>query len=266
MPPSKQPPRSPRSPVPSLQLEEAPSTSCSASEIRKRETGDGGRGNGFSTQCVERRLIDNSVDRESSGRLQGANRGSCQRIKDAIHFITQPRAIDPILTHLRRIATQPRHSRPLIGPRMRPEAVGGPPHQAPWTVHSPSSTLGGPIEIPIPTEKANRPVHQLQVPGQELGQGTSRCGQDRMAPRRVVPRVGFIVTNLRWWARSVVRFYDQRGVAKQWIKEGKYALNWTRLSCHDFDDNQVRLELFILAYNLANFMRTLAPPRAISTS
>ncbi len=41
-------------------------------------------------------------------------------------------------------------SRPLIGPRMRPEAAGGPPHQVPWTVHSPSSTLGGPIEIPIP--------------------------------------------------------------------------------------------------------------------
>jgi len=94
-------------------------------------------------------------------------------------------------------------------------------------------------------------------------------------PRRVVakvewhqgelfPRVGFIVTNLRWWAKRVVRFYNQRGVAEQWIKEVKYALNWTRLSCHDFDDNQVRLELFILAYNLANFMRTLALPRAIS--
>ncbi len=78
------------------------------------------------------------------------------------------------------------------------------------------------------------------------------------------PRVGFIVTNLRSWAKTVVRFYNQRGVAEQWIKEGKYALNWTRLSCHDFDDNQVRLQLFILAYNLANFMRTLALPRAIS--
>ncbi len=40
-------------------------------------------------------------------------------------------------------------SRPLIGPRIRPEAAGGAPHQAPWTVHSPSSTLGGPIEIPM---------------------------------------------------------------------------------------------------------------------
>ena len=42
------------------------------------------------------------------------------------------------------------------------------------------------------------------------------------------------------------------------IKEGKYALNWTRLFCHDFDDNQVRLQLFALAYNLGNFLRRLA--------
>jgi len=94
-------------------------------------------------------------------------------------------------------------------------------------------------------------------------------------PRRVVakvewhqgelfPRVGFIVTNLRWWAKRVVSFYNQRGMAEQSIKEGKHALHWTRLSCHDFADNQVRLQLFILAYNLANFLRTLALPQAIS--
>jgi len=35
----------------------------------------------------------------------------------------------------------------------------------------------------------------------------------------------------------------------------KDALNWTRLSCHDFTDNQVRLQLFALAYNLGNFLR-----------
>ena len=47
------------------------------------------------------------------------------------------------------------------------------------------------------------------------------------------------------------------------IKEGKVALNWTRLSCHDFDDNQVRLQLFVLAYNLGNFLRRLALPKAV---
>jgi hypothetical protein len=77
------------------------------------------------------------------------------------------------------------------------------------------------------------------------------------------PRVGFIVTNLRWKSSNVVKFYNKRGTAEQWIKEGKYALNWTRLSCHDFVDNQVRLQLFALAYNLGNFLRRLALPKRV---
>ena len=48
------------------------------------------------------------------------------------------------------------------------------------------------------------------------------------------------------------------------FKEGKYALNWTRLSCHRFVANQVRLQLFILAYNLGNFLRRLCLPKAIN--
>src|ERR687892_1592876 len=74
------------------------------------------------------------------------------------------------------------------------------------------------------------------------------------------PRVGFIVTNLRYPAKGIVHFYNGRGTAEQWIKEGKQALHWTRLSCHKFVANQVRLGLFILAYNLGNFMRRLALP------
>jgi hypothetical protein len=77
------------------------------------------------------------------------------------------------------------------------------------------------------------------------------------------PRVGFIVTNLRTWPEAIVGFYNQRGTAEQWIKEGKYALKWTRLSCHRFDANQVRLQLFALAYNLANFLRRLALPQGV---
>ncbi len=81
-------------------------------------------------------------------------------------------------------------------------------------------------------------------------------------PRRIVakvewhcdmlfPKVGFIVTNLRSRPKGVVKFYNKRGgyagtsagrtyrrgKAEQWIKEGKHAINWTRLSCHDFRDN-----------------------------
>jgi hypothetical protein len=93
-------------------------------------------------------------------------------------------------------------------------------------------------------------------------------------PRRVVakvewhqgelfPRVGFVVTNLRRSPRKVVKFYNGRGTAEQWIKEGKNAVKWTRLSCHDFADNQVRLQLFALAYNLGNFFRRLALPLGV---
>ena len=77
------------------------------------------------------------------------------------------------------------------------------------------------------------------------------------------PRVGFIVTNLAYPPKGVTRFYNGRGTAEQWIKEGKYALNWTRLSCHRFVANQVRLWLFVLAYNLGNFLRRLGLPKAI---
>jgi hypothetical protein len=76
------------------------------------------------------------------------------------------------------------------------------------------------------------------------------------------PRVGFIVTTLGGGAASVVWFYNLRGTAEQWIKEGKNAVKWTKLSCHDFADNQVRLQLFALAYNIGNFLRRLVlPPR-----
>ena len=71
------------------------------------------------------------------------------------------------------------------------------------------------------------------------------------------------MTNLRWKSSNVVKLYNKRGTAEQWIKEGKYALKWTRLSCHDFVDNQVRLQLFALAYNIGNFLRRLALPKSI---
>ena len=79
-------------------------------------------------------------------------------------------------------------------------------------------------------------------------------------PGELYPRVGFIVTNLRRSARRVVAFYNGRGTAEQWIKEGKHAVKWTRLSCTTFRANAVRLQLHALAYNLANFLRTLALP------
>ena len=77
------------------------------------------------------------------------------------------------------------------------------------------------------------------------------------------PRVGFIVTNLETDSRAVVRFYNKRGTAEQWIKEGKQAVKMTRLSCHRFRSNEVRLWLSVIAYNLGNLWRRLVLPKKI---
>jgi hypothetical protein len=115
---------------------------------------------------------------------------------------------------------------------------------------------------------AGRPPHEIR----RYFASFSYEAQSWKKPRRVVakvewhaaelyPRVGFIVTNLARPAERVVGFYNQRGTAEQWIKEGKGAIKWTRLSCRTFAANAVRLQLHALAYNLGNFMRTLAMPK-----
>jgi hypothetical protein len=86
-------------------------------------------------------------------------------------------------------------------------------------------------------------------------------------PRRVIakvewhaeelyPRAGFIVTTMSRQPERVVAFYNKRGTCEQWIKEGKGAIKWTRLSCRTFAANAVRLQLH--APTLGNFLRTLA--------
>jgi hypothetical protein len=79
-------------------------------------------------------------------------------------------------------------------------------------------------------------------------------------PGELLQRVGILATNLTRPAVGVVAFYNHRGTAEQWIKEGKAAVRWTRLSCRRFAANAVRLLLHALAYNLGNFLRTLALP------
>jgi hypothetical protein len=79
------------------------------------------------------------------------------------------------------------------------------------------------------------------------------------------PLVGFIVTNLETDSRAVVRFYNKRGTAEQWIKAGKEAVKLTRLSCHRFRANEVRLWLSVIAYNLGNLWRRLGLPKRIDT-
>jgi hypothetical protein len=135
------------------------------------------------------------------------------------------------------------------------------------------------IRLPANNVLQNRIAYLLKRPAGRPPQEVRRYfasfsyeAQSWKKPRRVVakvewhpaelyPRVGFIVTNLARPAERVVGFYNQRGTAEQWIKEGKGAIKWTRLSCRTFAANAVRLQLHALAYNLGNFMRTLAMPK-----
>jgi hypothetical protein len=82
-------------------------------------------------------------------------------------------------------------------------------------------------------------------------------------PGELYPSVGFIITNLARSAEGIVAFYNRLGTCEQYIKEGKNAIKWTRLSCRTFAANAVRLQLHALAYNLGNFMRTLAMPKTV---
>jgi hypothetical protein len=82
-----------------------------------------------------------------------------------------------------------------------------------------------------------------------------------MPIRNAFEAEGWTSSSLRW-NRAVVRFYNQTGTAEQWIKDGKAATHWTRLSCHRFRTNEVRLLLGVIAYNLGNLLRRLVLPLA----
>ncbi len=114
-----------------------------------------------------------------------------------------------------------------------------------------------------PPRKPQRFFHSFEYQAQSWDRPRHVVAKVEWHQGELFPRVGFIVTNLGGAAQHVVHFYNQRGTAEQWIKEGKYAVNWTRLSCHSFDANQVRLQLHVLAYNLGNFLRRLALPASV---
>jgi Transposase DDE domain group 1 len=120
------------------------------------------------------------------------------------------------------------------------------------------------------TRPVGRPSHKPKVFYYNLRYRAGSWDQARRVVVKIAwpagelfPRVGFIVTNLKWRSKKVVRFYNRRGTAEQWIKEGKNAVKWTKLSCRRFKDNAARLHLFALAYNLANFLRQLVLPKPV---
>ena len=119
-----------------------------------------------------------------------------------------------------------------------PPGLGGPWATSAIPVSNPSETLSGVVVAASPAA------------GDEVAQAAA---VRPIASIRVIRVTNFFA----------ISFLNGRGTAEQWIKEGKYAMNWTRLSCHKFVANQVRLWLFILAYNLGNFVRRMALPEGI---
>jgi Transposase DDE domain group 1 len=144
-----------------------------------------------------------------------------------------------------------------------------------------AGALGGPLQDVLGASPQVCEVELMESPLRPSGASPKLVGvwtapirtpSAAAAPRRsevewhqgeLYPRVGFIVTNLTRPAERITKFYNGRGTAEQYIKEGKLALRWTRLSCHAFRHNAVRLQLFALAYNLAKFLRSLALPKEV---
>src|SRR3989449_11393573 len=106
-----------------------------------------------------------------------------------------------------------------------------------------ASCVGSPRSPPIP-----RAVHELRQNAMETSPALAGF---------------FLFRRTRRPAERVVVFYNKRGTCEQWIKEGKGAIKRTRLSCRSFAANADRLQLHALAYNLGNFLRTLATPEPI---
>ena len=120
------------------------------------------------------------------------------------------------------------------------------------------------------TRPTGRPTHKLVIWYKRfLYQAASWKTERRVVAKvkfhfgELVPRGGFIVTNLETDSWAVVRFYNKRGTLEQWIKECK-AVKMTRLSCHRFRSNPVRLWLSVIACHLGNLWRRLALAHRIS--
>ena len=115
-----------------------------------------------------------------------------------------------------------------------------------------------------PLNYVQRFYHDLEYQAASWSKARRVVAKVKWHPDDLFPRVGFVVTNLPMEPEWVIWFYNQRGTAEQHIKEGKYAINWTRLSCKRFRDNEGRLQLHALAYNLGNFLKRAELPEKIA--
>jgi hypothetical protein len=83
------------------------------------------------------------------------------------------------------------------------------------------------------TRPVGRPPHEVRrvyasfrYQAQTWSQSRRVVAKVEWHPSELYPRVGFLVTNLCRPPERVVAFYNQRGTAEQWIKEGKNAVRW----------------------------------------
>lgn len=123
--------------------------------------------------------------------------------------------------------------------------------------------LTRPVGRPSKT-KVKRIYEDFDYQAQSWGRPRRVVAKIEWHPGELFPRVGFIVTNMTGEPESITQFYNQRGKAEQYIKEGKYALRWTRLSCKRFCDNEVRLQLHALAYNMMTFLQAIDLPEPMT--
>ena len=108
--------------------------------------------------------------------------------------------------------------------------------------------------------RRGRPLYRTtSAPCAPVNPNSSYQAGTWIKPRRVIPkverhpgelysRVGFIVRNMSCPAERALAFCNKRGTGEQWLKEGKGAIKWMRLSCRTFAANAVRLKLHALAY------------------
>jgi hypothetical protein len=138
----------------------------------------------------------------------------------------------PASTWVLQIETDRAVAPPWAGNRSEPQ-VGGPVQEFSLSSRAleASAAGGGEVGVPFPGIVPPRGFHRDQPHGLKPGGG------------------------------AVLRFYNKRGTAEQWIKEGKQAVAMTRLSCHRA--NEVRL--WLIAYNLGNLWHRLALPTQVAT-
>lgn len=106
----------------------------------------------------------------------------------------------------------------------------------------------------------------------ELGQ-PSACGDRWPAlslPKGAValgavPSCGLHRRQYVGWPQRGSAFLHDRETAEQRIKEGQVRLELAPTVLPRFVANRVRLQMFILAYNLENLLRRVYPPKAQST-